>query len=71
MTQIRASTVQQKREDVGAALRYAASIHCAVEEWHECKEFEPKPKHMFIFVNRKRGSQEASCGVRPRANTVV
>ena len=31
-----------------------------VEEWHECEEFEPKPKDKLVFVNTKRGT---SCGV--------
>ena len=33
MAQIRASTVQQKREEVYAAWQYAACFHCLVEEW--------------------------------------
>ena len=36
--QIRASTVQQRREEVFAALQYAASFHCLVEEWQDCEE---------------------------------
>ena len=44
MAQVRVSTVQQKREEVYAALHYAASVHCLVEEWKDCGELEPKPK---------------------------
>ena len=40
----RASTIQQEREDVHAALEYAASFHCLVEEWKDCAEFKPQPK---------------------------
>ena len=44
MAQIRASTVQQTREDVYAALHHAAIFHCLMEEWHDCEELEPKPE---------------------------
>ena len=37
--QIRASTVQQRREEVYAALPCAASFHCLVEEWQDGEEF--------------------------------
>ena len=37
MAQTRAKTVQQEREEVYAALQYAASFHCLVEEWKDCK----------------------------------
>ena len=33
MAQVRASTIQQEREKVYAALQHAASFHCLVEEW--------------------------------------
>ena len=33
VAQARASTVQQEREEVYAALQYAASFHCLVEDW--------------------------------------
>ena len=32
VAQARASTIQQEREEVFAALQYAASFHCLVEE---------------------------------------
>ena len=38
MAQARAGTVQQEREEVFAALQYAASFHCSVEEWKDCEE---------------------------------
>ena len=37
---IKASTVQQKREEVYAALQYAAGLHCQVEE-RDCEELKP------------------------------
>ena len=42
MAQIRASTVQHKREEVHAALQYAARFHCLVEVWHDCEELKPR-----------------------------
>ena len=44
MAQIRASTGQQNREEVYAALQYAACFHCLAEKWHDCEELKPKPK---------------------------
>ena len=44
MAQIRASTGQQNREEVYAALQHAACFHCLPEKWHDCEELEPKPK---------------------------
>ena len=44
MAEARAKTVQQEREEVYAALQYAASFHCMAEEWKDCEEFKPKPK---------------------------
>ena len=35
MAEARAETVQQEREEVYAALQYAASCHCLVEEWKD------------------------------------
>ena len=51
MVELRAKTMQQEREDVYAALQYAANIHCLVEEWKDCEELKPKPKEKWIFVN--------------------
>ena len=44
MAEARAKTVQQEREEVYAAVQYAASFHCLVEEWNDCEELKPKPK---------------------------
>ena len=35
MAQVRAITVQQERDEVYAALQFAANFHCLVEEWKE------------------------------------
>ena len=45
--------MQQEREQVYAALQYAASYHCLVEEWNVCEELRPKPKEKWIFVDKK------------------
>ena len=44
IAEARATTVQQEREEVYAALQYATSFHCLVEEWKGCEELRPKPK---------------------------
>ena len=44
MAEARAKTVQQEREVVDAALQYAASFHCLMEEWEDFEELKPKPK---------------------------
>ena len=43
IAEMRAQTFQQEREEVYAALQYAASFHCLMKEW---KELKPKPKEM-------------------------
>ena len=53
MAEARAKTVQQEREEVYAALQYAASFHCLLEEWKDCAELKPKPKEQWIFVDQK------------------
>ena len=58
----RAKAEQQEREEVFAALQYAASFHCSVEEWKDCEKLEPKLKEKLIFVEKKRGN-ETSNGV--------
>ena len=45
--------VQQQREEVCAALQYAASFHCLVEEWNDCEELKPRPKEKWISWIRK------------------
>ena len=42
--EMRAKTVQQEREEVHAALQYAASFHCLVGDWKDCEELKPKPE---------------------------
>ena len=53
MAEARAKTVQQEREEVYAALQYAASFHCLLEEWKDCEELKPKPKEKWNFFTRK------------------
>ena len=53
MAQIRASTAQQKREEVHAALQCAASFHCLVDEWRDGEELKPEPKEIWVFVDKK------------------
>ena len=59
----RAKTVQQEREEVHAALQYAARFHCFLEDWKDCEELKPKPKEKLIFVEREKGGNETSNGV--------
>ena len=60
MAQIRASTVRQEIDEVYAALPYAASFHCLVEEWQDCEELKPKleaiaaSKHRCMRYGRSR-----------------
>ena len=54
MAEMIAETLQQEREEVHAALQYAASVHCLVEEWKDCEEPKPKPKEKLIFADLKR-----------------
>ena len=51
MAEIRASTVQQRREEVHAA----PSFHCLVEEWKDCEALSPKPKEKWTFLWTKNG----------------
>ena len=50
--QLRASTVQQRSEEVYVALQYAALVHCLVDEWKDCEESKPRPKVKWTFVNK-------------------
>ena len=54
MAQKKANTVQREREEVCAALQYAASFHCLVEEWKDCGELKPQPNEQVISVEKKR-----------------
>ena len=62
MSQVRASSGPAKKE-VYAALQYAASFHCVVEEWHDCEELKPKPTVKWTFRGQKHGSSKTSHGV--------
>ena len=53
MAEARAETMQQEREEVHAALHYAASIHCLEKEWNDCEELKPKPEEKWIFVDQQ------------------
>ena len=44
----RAKTVQQEREEVYAALQYAATFHCLVEEWKDCEELSREYAHQTV-----------------------
>ena len=35
------------------AKQYAASVHCLVEEWKDCKELKPKPKENGFSLKRR------------------
>ena len=53
MAEARAETIKQEREEVYAALQYAASFHCSAEEWKDCEKLRPKPKEKWDFVEKK------------------
>ena len=63
MAEARAKIVQQEREEMHAALQYAASFHYLVEKWKDCEELKPEPKEQCIFVDKKNRGNEASNGV--------
>ena len=50
----RTKTMRQEREEVCAALQYAASFHCVVKEWKDCEELKPKPKEKLVFEHPKK-----------------
>ena len=54
MAETRAKTVQQEREEVYAALQYAASFRSLVEKRKDCEELKPKPKEKWIFVEQEK-----------------
>ena len=47
-----------KKEEVYAALQYAASFHCKVQEWQDFEELKPKPKEKWIFVDKNRKAKK-------------
>ena len=63
MAEARAETMKKEREEVYAALQYAASFHCSVEEWKECEELQPKAKRKVDFRGPEEGGDEASDGM--------
>ena len=62
MAETRAVTMQQEREEVYAALQYAASFHCLVEEWKDCEAKAEAQGKVEFRVSEIRGV-EASNGV--------
>ena len=52
MAEVRADTMKQEREEMYAALQYAASFPCLVEQWKDCEELKPKPKEKWMFIER-------------------
>ena len=71
VAEIRASTVQQRTEEVYAALQHAACFHCLVEEWKECEELLPEPKDKCTFVNKKRVESKRHRGVQQQTHIVA
>ena len=53
MTQVRFIPIQLEQDDVFAALQYAPSFHCLVEEWKDCGGLGPTPQGNWTSVNRK------------------
>ena len=53
LTEAKAESMQQKREDVYAALQYAASFHCLVEQWEDWEELRPQPKERWFSCKRR------------------
>ena len=60
ITEARAKTMQLEREEVYAALQYAASFHCLVEECKVCNELKPKPQEKRIFVDQKEETKHGT-----------
>ena len=54
MAEAKAETMQQEREEVYAALHYAASFHCLVEQWKNCEELRTKPKEKWVFSWKRK-----------------
>ena len=73
MDQIRASTVQRRREEWHAALQYAAGLGCVVEEWHDSEELDPRRRRNVDLRGERKWKLRniARSGVRPRANIVA
>ena len=54
MAEARAKAMQQEREEVYAALQYAASFHCLEEQWKDCEELRPKSREKWVFLEKER-----------------
>ena len=54
VAEAKAEAMKNEREQVYAALLYAASFHCLVEQLKDCEELTPKPKEKLDF----RGQQK-------------
>ena len=62
MAEARAETAQQEREEVHAALQYAASFHCPVERWKSSSQSRKKSGFQLTRRVRKRNIERS--GVR-------
>ena len=52
MTEARAQTMQQEREEVYVVFQDAGSFHCLGEEWKDCEELRPKPEEKLVFMEK-------------------
>ena len=57
MAEAKTETLQQEREEVCAALQYAASLHCLVEQWKDGEELGTKPKEKWVFVEKSENTK--------------
>ena len=72
LAEMRAKTVQRERErerereeeeeeEVFAALQYAASFHCLVEEWKDCEELKPEARRKVVKKREEMKHQTEWC----------
>ena len=61
MAEARTQTMQQNRGEVYAALQYAASFHCSVEEWKDC-EAQAKAERKVDLCGSDKASDRMVCG---------
>ena len=57
MAEVRAVTAKQEREEVYAALQYAASFHCLVEEWKDCEEDSGQSRKKSCILSTREGRE--------------
>ena len=57
MVEVRGCFYEAGEREVNAALQYAASFHCLVEEWKDCEELRPKPKEKWIVRRHEKGEE--------------